>query len=81
MNFCLDILHGCDIDQGQFLDIGVLQAGHECPGGIHSGQDINARLDGCPADEESVSGVLYALGRGIDDKVDLVAEDQVEEVR
>ena len=56
-HLCLDILHGCDIDQGQFLDIcfspGWLLS---ALGGVHGGQDVNACLDGCPADEESVSG-------------------------
>ena len=50
----------CDIDQGQ-LSIGVLQAGHERSGGIHSGQTLTPVSMAVPVDEESVSGVLYAL--------------------
>lgn len=78
---CLSLVDRCDIDQGQLLHICIFQTGYECGCGIQRGQYVDTCLDRVPADDESVFGVLNTLGRSIDDKVDLVAEDQVHQVR
>ena len=48
---------------------------------INGSQHVDTCLDGIPADDKSVFGMLDALRRDIDDKIDLVAQDQVHEVR
>ena len=78
---CLSLVDRCDIDQGQLLHICIFQTGYECGCGIQRGQYVDTCLDRVPADDESVFGVLNTLGRSIDDEVDLVAEDQVHQVR
>ena len=78
---CLSLVDRCDIDQGQLLHICIFQTGYECGCGIQRGQYVDTCLDRVPADDESVFGVLNTLGRSIDDEIDLVAEDQVHQVR
>ena len=55
----------------------MLHAGHESIGGVHCGDAVNTGLDSGTTDQEAVSGLVAALSRGIDDKVDLVSQDQV----
>ena len=59
----------------------MLHAGHESIGGVHCGDAVDTGLDSGTADQEAVSGLVAALGRGIDDKVDLVSQDQVHNSR
>ena len=71
-----------DVDQSQrFLGAFVLKAGNQGPCGIQSGDDVNTGLDGSAADEEAVTALVTALGRGIDNKVDLMAQDKVDDRR
>ena len=53
----------------------MLHAGHESIGGVHCSDAVDTGLDSGTADQETVSGLVAALGRGIDDKVDLVSQD------
>mgnify|MGYP006923481927 FL=1 len=68
------ILQLCNIHQRQFLTIvHMLHAGHESIGGVHCSDAVDTGLDSGTADQETVSGLVAALGRGIDDKVDLMS--------
>ena len=70
-----------NIDQCEFLYICILKTCDQRLCRINGCQHVHARLDGISADDESVFRVLCSLCRDIDDKVDLVSQDQVQKVR
>ena len=46
----------------------MLHAGHESIGGVHCSDAVDTGLDSGTADQETVSGLVAALGRGIEDR-------------
>ena len=70
-----------NIDQCEFLYICILKTCDQRSRSVDRGQHVHACLDGISADDESVFGVLCSLCRDVDDKVNLVSQDQVEKVR
>ena len=55
----------------------VLQACHQGPGSVQGCEAVDACLDGRPADQEAVPGLIPPLGGGVDHQVDAVPQDQV----
>src|SRR5699024_5973777 len=74
-------LHRRNIDQCEFLYIWILETCDPRLCRIDSCQHVPACLNGIAADDESVLGVFRSLCRDANDKVDLVSQDQVKEVR
>ena len=75
----LSVLHRGNVNQRQLLGP-VLQTGCQRVGRIQGGQDIDACLDGIAADDETVMAALRALGRNIDNQINLVAQHQVQDI-
>ena len=69
-----------DIHQRQSA-AGIFQAGHQGVCGIQRSDAVNAGLNGGATDQEAVPGLIPALGGGVDDQIDLVAQDQVHDRR
>ena len=76
-----EFLYRRNIYKRQFLDICILKARDQRLCGVDRCQHINSCLNGIPADDESVFRVLCPLSRNIDDKIDLMSQDQVKEIR
>ena len=72
----LRVLYRGNVNQGQLLGP-VFQAGYQRIGRIQGGQDIDACLDGIAADDETVMAALCALGRNVDDQVNLMSQYQI----
>ena len=75
------LLHFCNVDQSQFLNICILQNGDQCLGCINRSQYIDSCLDCASANHKSILRVLYSLWRCIDNQIDLVSKDQIHQVR
>ena len=80
-SFTISLSDRRDIDQRQLLDIRVLQTGDERLRRVDGCQHIDACLDGVPTDHESVMAVLDALGRRVDNQIDLMSQDQIQNIR
>lgn len=70
-----------NIDQCEFLYICILKTCDQRSRSVDRGQHVHACLDGISADDKSVSGMFCSLRRNIDNKVNLMSQNQVEKVR
>src|SRR5699024_10670959 len=75
------LVDGCDIDQSQIMQVGILQTGNQCLRRVKGSQYIHTCLDRVAANQETIFGVFNSLGRSIDDQIDLMSQNQVHQVR
>lgn len=59
----------------------IFQRGNQCFCCVNRCQNIDAGLDGMSSDNKSVMAVLNALGRCVDNQVNLMTKNQIQNIR
>ena len=77
---CQKLLDLCDIDHGKCLHIGIFKACYQCCRCIQGCQTCASCLNGISTDQETISALVTALCRCINNKVDFTGKDQIQRI-
>ena len=74
-------LQSCNIYKCQFLYVCIFKTGYQSPGSVNRRQYIYTGLNGISADDKSIFRMFCPLCRNIDNKVNLMSQNQIKKVR